>query len=276
MEASHHAGTAVYVAYGAGDIVPLRLDAGVTVDKRQPAHMVEFSHAVTDKEYDTALTFSTGNVPYFVGVTTSGGVVQYTSFSINAAAGTAGFQVGTPKALTFPSDIYVAGQASTTLTDVGALNLGGVDPVDSGAFVNMDATGKVIGQEFQVIPYNNLVYLVRAVSNVAALSKVGGSKAVSGLLIDTFVPTPGGNLTLAQGARYKQSGLQYFGSTYTPTTMVDTLDQLDFTSITGETFFAPDHLRPDPRAGQQQGLRRQPFRLPRPADLDVHLPRDRG
>ena len=247
MQSTRPQGKAVYLAFGGGDIVPMRLDAGVTVDKRQPAHMVEFSHAVTDKAYDAAVAFSTGNVPYFVGVTTSGGVVQYTSFSTGAVAGSPGVTVGNSKPFAFPSNIYLAGQASTTLTDVA-------DQGDTGAFVNLDSSGNVIGQQFQVIPYNNLVYLVRAVSNVAALSQVGGSNAVSGLLIDTFVPTPDGNLTLAQGARYKQSGLQYFGSTYTPTTMVDTLDQLDFTSVTGETFFAPTIFIPIPELDSSSGF----------------------
>src|ERR1035438_8391258 len=243
MQATRPEGSSVYLAFGAGDIVPLRLDAGVNIDKRQPAHMVEFSYAISDKQYDSAQTFTTGNVPYVVGVTTFGGVVQYTSFSVSSTA-----------ALTFPPNIYVAGQASTTLTTVADIPMGGPEATDTGAFANQDAQGNVKQQQFQVVPYNNLVYLIRAVSNVAELAQVGGANAVSGLLIDTFVPTTAGNLTLAQGARYKQSGLQYFGSTYTPTTMVDTLDQLDFTSITGETFYAPTIFIPIPELDSTEGL----------------------
>lgn len=258
MQATHPQGKSIYLAFGAGDIVPLRLDAGVNVDKRQPAHMVEFSHAVSDKHYDSAQTFSTGNVPYFVGVTTLGGVVQYTSLSIGATAGVAGVQVGSTAQLTFPPNIYVVGQASTTFTSLTDLALTipwtGPDTTDTGAFVNQDANGSVIPQQFQVVPYNNLVYVIRAVSNVAALAHVGGANAVSGLLIDTFVPATTGNLVLAQGARYKQSGLQYFGSTYTPTTMVDTLDQLDFTGITGQTFYAPTIFIPIPELDSTKGF----------------------
>ena len=105
--------------------------------------------------------------------------------------------------------------------------------------MNLDSQGKAAGEQFQLIAYNNLVYLIRAVANVQALGAMGGLGVTSGLLIDTYVPTSAGNLARAQGARYKRSGLQYFGTTYTPTTMVDSLDTLDFTSITGVTFYAP-------------------------------------
>jgi hypothetical protein len=253
MQATRPEGKSIYLAFGAGDIVPMRLDAGVNVDTRQPAHMVEFSYAITDKQYDSAQTFTIGNVPYVVGVTTFGGIVQYTSFSISATAGTAGVQVGSTAPLTFPPNIYVVGEASTTLTTIADITVGGPDTTDTGTFSNQDAQGNVIAQQFQIVPYNNLIYLMRAVTN-AALANVNGSTAVSGLLIDTFVPTKKGKLVLAQGARYKQSGLQYFGSTYTPTTMVDTLDQLDFTSITGETFYAPTIFIPIPELDSSKGL----------------------
>ena len=106
--------------------------------------------------------------------------------------------------------------------------------------MNFDGQGGVsTHQEFRLIAYNNLVYLIRAVSNVTALGVVGGLGATSGLLVDTFVPTKSGNLALAQSARYKRSGLAFFGDSYTPTTMIDSLDTLDFTSITGDTFYAP-------------------------------------
>jgi hypothetical protein len=244
MHATQLEGKAIYMAFGGGDLVPMRLDAGVTVDSRQPAHMVEFSHAVTDQLYDSVQAFSTGNVPYFIGVTTNGSV-QYTDFSLGASAQTAGFTVSPSQVLQFPPDIYVVGEASTTFTTVST---------DTGAFVNQDSNLDLIDQQFQVIPYNNLVYLVRAVSNAAGLARVGGSGAVSGLLIDTYVPTPDGHLARAQAARYKQSGLQYFGSTYTPTTMVDTLDQLDYTSITGETFYAPTVFVPIPELDSTKGF----------------------
>jgi hypothetical protein len=232
-----------YVAYGAGDLVPLRLDGGTpSVDKRQPAHMVEFSFPISDMQYESAQTFSTGNTPYFVGVATIGNV-QYNSVSISAQPATVGINIGSTLPLSFPPNIYVVGEASTTFSTVSP---------DTSTFVNMDDDGNVIGQQFQCVPYNNLVYLIRAVTNNPGLVPIGG--AVSGLLIDTYVPTTSGNLALAQGARYKQSGLQYFGSTYTPTTMVDTLDQLDFTSITGETFYAPTIFIPIPQLDSTKGF----------------------
>ena len=44
--------------------------------------------------------------------------------------------------------------------------------------MNLDANGNLTTQQFQLIPYNNLVYMIRAVSNVNALGVVGGLGAV--------------------------------------------------------------------------------------------------
>jgi hypothetical protein len=81
---------------------------------------------------------------------------------------------------------------------------------------------------------------------VQALNYVSRVGIGSGLLVDTFVPSSAGNLELAQAARYKRSGLSFFSSTYTPTTMVDSLDTLDFTSITGDTFMTSTIFIPIP------------------------------
>ena len=236
MQATHPAGKAIYMAFGGGDLVPFRLDASVNVDKRLPDHMYKLTYTFADHHYDSAKTVSVANIPYFVGVTTWGGVVQYIDFSINSTAGTADLQIGPNQRLQFPPECYVVGQASTTLTSVASIapNL-----TDTGSFMNQDPQGNLVGEQYQLITYNNLVYLIRAVANVQTLGALGGLGITSGLLIDTFVPTSTGNLTRAQSARYKRSGLQFFGTTYTPTTMVDTLDTLDFTSITGDTFYAP-------------------------------------
>ena len=84
--------------------------------------------------------------------------------------------------------------------------------------------------------------------------RIGGLGVTSGLLIDTYLPAARGNLALAQGARYKRSGMQYFGSSYTPVTMVDSLDTLDFTSITGNTFYAPTIFVPIPELDASKGI----------------------
>lgn len=239
MQATQPAGKSVYLAFGGGDLVPFRLDAPFTIDKRQPAHMNMLSYSFADKQYDNAQTISVANTPYVIGVTTSGGMAQYTNFSINSTAGTASLALGANQTLTFPTEIYVAGQASTTQVSIATINTEtGSNFSDTGNFMNLGSQGNVIGQQFQLITYNNLVYLIRAVANMQALGAVGGLGVTSGLLIDTYVPTASGALALAQGARYKRSGMQYFGSTYTPTTFIDTLDTLDFTSITGDTFYA--------------------------------------
>ena len=255
MQATLPTGKSIYLAFGGGDLVPFRLDAPFTIDKRLPSHMYKLTYTFADQQYDAAQTFSISNQPYVVAVASQGGVTQYVNFSINSTAGTADLQIGNSQPLQFPTQIYVAGQASTTLASVVQLNSKlKTNFTDTGDFLNQDAQGNVLDQEFQVIPYNNLVYLIRAVSNVKALGQLGGIGTISGLLVDTFVPATTGNLALAQAARYKQSGLQYFGSTYTATTLVDTLDTLDFTSITGETFYAPTIFIPIAELDSNKGF----------------------
>jgi len=252
MQSTHPEGSAIYLAFGAGDIVPFRLDHAFSPDNTLPAHMHKLTYSFADQKYDEAKAISVSNTPYFVAVTTGDDVTSFTSFSINATAGTADLQMGIPQKLIFPTECYIVGQASTTLTSVATL-----DPFDTttGDFMNPSADPATpAAQPFQVIPYNNLVYLVRAVSNVPALAALGGLNVTSGLLVDTFVPTTTGYLTLAQAARYKRSGLSYFGNSYTPTTMVDSLDTLDFTSITGDTFHVPTIFIPIPEIDASQSF----------------------
>jgi hypothetical protein len=246
MQATHPDGKAIYLAFGGGDLVPLRLDGPFTVDKRQPAHMYKLTTTFADREYDAATTLSVGNTPYVVSVTTSAGYASYANLSLDPVAGTADLSFGQNQTLNFPSECYVVGQASTTLTSITAIN----ETIKANlqtteGFVSLDEDGNVTAQ-FQAVTYNGLVFLIRSVSNVAALAAVGDGRVRSGLLIDTFVPSSTGNLVPAQAARHQRSGLSFFGSSYTPTTMVDTTDSLDYTSITGESFFAPTIFVPIP------------------------------
>jgi hypothetical protein len=154
--------------------------------------------------------------------------------------------------LAFPVEIYVVGQASTTLVNVSTLSATLTDT--NGFFTPVDDDGTLPTPQFKVIPYNNLVYLVRAVSNCAALGGVSGLGSVSGLLIDTYAPASSGNLVLAQGARYKRNGLQFFGNSYTPSTMVDSLDTLDFTNIAGQNYIVPTIFVPIPELDATKGF----------------------
>ena len=132
--------------------------------------------------------------PYFVSVTVQNGRADYFSVALDPT------QLGadpahpletalsaSPSQLSFPTECYVVGQASTTFTETG----------DTGDFTSTTADG-VITAEFALVPYGGLVYLVRAVSNVAALGGVGLLGITSGLLIDTYVPSAAGTLNLAQ------------------------------------------------------------------------------
>ncbi len=256
MRATHQPGSAAYMAFGAGDIAPLRLDSSFSVDKRSPAHLYKLTYTFTDRQYNSAKTISVANKPFVVAVTTGDfGQLQYMNFSIDSTAGTAELSTSPRQPLVFPKEIYVAGQASTTLISMDDLSvLAGQTITSTGDFFTADDFGFPTDQEFQLIPYNNLVYLVRAVSNVSGLSPVGGLSTVSGLLVDTFVPSTTGNLVPAQGARHKRSEMQFFGDSYTPTTMVDTLDNLDFASIKGETFFVPTIFIPIPELDATKGF----------------------
>jgi hypothetical protein len=256
MVATRPANTNVYLAFGGGDLVPMRLDHAFTVNSSIPAHMYNLTNTFTSRQYEAAQTISVANVPFVIGAgsQTSGGqtVPVYASFSINASAGTTQLQMSNDQTLAFPTEIYVVGQASTTLADVDAINATLTDT--NGFYTPVGADGTLPTPQFKAIPYNNLVYLVRAVSNCAALAGVGGLGCVSGLLIDTYVPASSGNLVLAQGARYKRSGLQFFGDSYTPTTMVDSLDTLDFTNISGSAYIAPTIFVPIPELDATKGF----------------------
>jgi hypothetical protein len=249
MQATHTSGSALYVAYGGGDIVPFKLDPElpIGINKKQPAHMFQLTETITDRPYISVKNFSVANTPFVLGVTNQGGVPQYMNFSINSSSQLSKLVLTTNQPLSFPSDCYVIGQSSTSLTSIASINtLTGLGLTDTGGFVSYDDSGKILDPSYQVIPYNNLVYLIRAVSNVQGLGLVGNIGISAGFLVDTYVASAAGSLVLAQGARHKRSGLQFFGSSYTPTTMVDSLDTLDFTSITGVTFYAPTIFIPVP------------------------------
>lgn len=253
MVATKPQNTNIYLAFGGGDLVPIRLDVAFNVDTRVPAHLYNLTNTFSSSEFEAAETVSVGNVPFVVTVSNQNSAPLYSTFAMDPASAI-GVQIpiSPNQSLTFPSEIYVVGEASTTLASTTALDPGLTDT--NGFFTPVDSDGNLPTPQFKAIPYNNLVYLVRAISNCTELGLVGGLNCTSGLLIDTFVPASSGNLKPAQGARYKRSGLQFFGNSYTPTTMVDSLDTLDFASIAGKTFFAPTIFIPIPELDSTKGF----------------------
>ena len=249
--------THLYLAFGGGDLVPMRLDLAFNVDSSIPAHMYNLTNTSTSRQYVAAQTISVGNVPFVVGAgvqnpNSPNPVPIYSSFAIDPGASTIQPSLSNDTVLPFPSEIYVVGQASTTLANVNAINTNLTDT--SGFYTPVGPDGVLPTPQYKAIPYNNLIYLVRAVSNCTALAGVGGLGTVSGLLIDTYVAASSGNLILAQGARYKRSGLQFFGDSYTPSTMVDSLDTLDFTNIAGQKYIAPTIFVPIPELDATRGF----------------------
>ncbi len=251
MRATHTPGSTAFLAFGGGDLAPLLLDKNPVIDRTVPGHFGMFTESYTNRDFAAVQAVTVNAAPLAVAVTTQSGSAEYLSLSIdpsnlgqnpNDPLEGALPTTGTP--LTFPTDCYVVGQATTTLTPV---------PGTTGQFASYDENGDLTS-EFALVPYGQLVYLVRAVQNVSSLAALGGLGITSGLLIDTFVPGSDGGLTLAQGARYKRSGLAFYGNSYTPTTLVNSLDNLDFTSITGETFYAPTIFIPIPELDTSSGF----------------------
>ena len=253
MVSTHPSDTNVYLAFGGGDLVPMRLDAEFSVDSRIPAHLYNLTSTFSTRQFLTAQTISVANIPYVISVSAQNSTPVYSTLGMSPSPNSIQVPMSNDVALSFPAEIQVVGQASMTISSVSVLNPALTDT--SGFFTPASAGDENLPTpQYKAIPYNNLVYLVRAVSNCAALGAVGGLNCTSGLLIDTFVPSSSGNLVLAQGARYKRSGLQYFGDSYTPTTMVDALDTLDFSSIAGTTFYAPTIFIPIPELDSTQGF----------------------
>ena len=201
------------------------------------------------------------------------------NFSINATAGTADLQISSNQPLHFP-DRMLRRRPGQHDADLDGRYQRGLEPDERvQQHRRLHEPGRRWPDDRAAIPtdpvqQSGLPGPGRG-QRAARWASSAGSGSMSGLLIDTFVPTTTGNLALAQGARYKRSGLQFFGTTYTPTTMVDTLDTLDFTSITGETFYVPTIFIPIPETRCHHGVRRRSVELPRPAVLDIHLSGDR-
>jgi hypothetical protein len=252
MVATRPRNTHRYLAFGGGDLVPMRLDDKFKVDTRLPAHMYNLANSFSLRQYLKVETISVANVPFVIAAGSQDNAPIFSNFAINGSSGDLQVPLSSDQELEFPTEIQVVGQASTTLIDVTTLGTGLADT--NGFFTPVDGNGDLPAPQFKAIPYNNLVYLVRAISDSAALAAVGGLSCRSGLLIDTFVPTSDGHLVLAQGARYKRSGMQFFGDSYTPTSMVDSLDTLAFASIKGDTYKVPTIFVPIPELDAVKGF----------------------
>ena len=252
MVATRPRNTHRYLAFGGGDLVPMRLDDKFKVDTRLPAHMYNLANSFSLRQYLKVETISVANVPFVIAAGSQDNAPIFSNFAINGSAGDLQVPLSSDQELAFPTEIQVVGQASTTLIDVTRLGTGLTDT--NGFFTPVDGNGDLPAPQFKAIPYNNLVYLVRAISDSDALAAVGGLNCRSGLLIDTYVPTSDGHLVLAQGARYKRSGMQFFGDSYTPTTMVDSLDTLAFSNIKGATYKAPTIFVPIPELDASKGF----------------------
>ena len=175
MVATRPANAHLYLAFGGGDLVPMRLDDAFTVDSRIPAHMYNLTNTFSVHQYETSQTISVANVPFVIGASNQNQAPVFSSFAIDATAGTVQPGMSSDQLLAFPTEIYVVGQASATLASVTALNPTLTDT--NGFYTPLDENRQLPTPQFKAIPYNNLVYLVRAVANCAALAAVGGLAA---------------------------------------------------------------------------------------------------
>ena len=131
--------------------------------------------------------------------------------------------------------------------------LGGTQFSTTGDFAGVDADGNVT-YEFAVIPYNNLVYLIRAVTTSPRSVSLASSALRAGFSSTRSCQLRSETSRSRKRRGYKRSGLSFFGQSYTPTTMVDSLDNLDFTDIAGEAFYTPTIFVPIPELDASAGI----------------------
>ena len=184
MRATHASGSTAFLAFGGGDLAPLLLDKDPVIDRSVPGHFGMFTESYTNRDFAAVHAVTVNAAPLAVAVTTQSGSAEYLSLFIDpsnlgqnpndpleGALPTAGMT------LAFPTDCHVVGQATTTLTQF---------PGTTGQFASYDQNGNLTS-EFALVPYGELVYLIRAAQNVSSLAVLGGMGITSGLLIDTFV-----------------------------------------------------------------------------------------
>ena len=272
MRATHAPGSTAFLAFGGGDLAPLMLDRNPVIDRTVPGHFGMFTESFTSRDFASVRAVTVNATPLAVAVTTQTGSAEYLSLFIdpsnlgqNPNDPLEGALPTTGTSLTFPTDCYVVGEATATLTRL---------PGTTGDFASYDENGNLTS-EFALVPYDRLVYLVRAVPNVSSLATLGGLGITSGLLIDTFVPGDDRQPHARPGRALQAERAVVLRHSYTPTTMVDSLDNLDFTSITGETFYAPTIFIPIPELDASTGFVADLSDFLGAAVLDLRLPRDR-
>ena len=119
--------------------------------------------------------------------------------------------------------------------------------------MNRDSEFNPIAQQFQVIPYNNLVYLIRVGLQRHSAGTWSANTGVNIRPADRHLRSLDQRQPHARAGRPLQAQRHaVLRRHYTPTTMVDSLDNLDFTSITGETFYAPTIFIPIPEIDSTQ------------------------
>ena len=163
MVATRPLNTHRYLAFGGGDLVPMRLDDDFNVDKRLPAHMYNLANSFSARQFLAVQTISVANVPYVIAVGSQNEAPVFSSFAINGNSSSEQVPLSADQVLDFPTEIQVVGQASTTLIDITTLGTGLTDT--NGFFTPVDDNGDLPAPQFKAIPYNNLVYLVRAISD---------------------------------------------------------------------------------------------------------------
>ena len=127
----------------------------------------QLTYTFADQQYDSAKTISISQHSLLRGRDDCRQCRAVHELLHQSTAGTAQVQTTPNQILQFPTECYIAGQASATLTSIDTINTQAQTAfTDTGGFVNQDSNGNILPQQFQLITYNNLVYMIRAVTNV--------------------------------------------------------------------------------------------------------------
>src|ERR1039457_1990452 len=82
MVATRPLNTHRYLAFGGGDLVPMRLDDEFTVDTRLPSHMHNLANSFAVCQYLAVQTINVANVPYVIAAGNQNNTPVFSSFAI--------------------------------------------------------------------------------------------------------------------------------------------------------------------------------------------------
>ena len=278
MQATHDLGSAAYLAFGAGDLVPLRLDASFQVDKRAAGAPLQAHLHILG----SPIRFGEDDLGRQQAVRGRGDDDRHGRAAVHELLDHLHGGYGRPPAHEQPAAQVPEGDLRRWPGEHHAP----LDRPDQRQFAHLvdqhrrfDDAGYLRPAGTRRVPAHSVQQSrVHDPRRVEQLRARPGRRARHGFRL-THRHLRAGEPTATWRSRRARgtsgAGCSSSARSYTPTTMVDTLDNLDFTSITGETFFVPTIFIPIPELDASTGFVADISELPRPAVLDLHLSGDR-